>query len=153
MSYWDVHYLHFKTMQGRIVIALTVVFRVCTGQLLPWGPETQWTRRSWSQLQLPFPYKLYRDFSLDRLYALHSNSGPWNIAHYDNHGARQRAGKERDQLLQCSICHNLTASAWQSALSLIHQSGQVPSQTATEGILASLCTHEVSHRHSINFLY
>ena len=70
---------------------------LCTvswAQIYPWGPEVQWTRASWPELKLPFPYGLLRKPAFDQSFLFHSANGPYNHMHYDN--------LERQQAKRCS---------------------------------------------------
>lgn len=68
----------------RACIIHLVLISLGLAQVYPWGPESQWTRASWPELKLPFPFGLLRKAALDKSCAYHSANGPFDLVHYEN---------------------------------------------------------------------
>lgn len=65
--------------------------QLCSCQIYPWGPETQWTRVVWPDVKLPFPYASLRKPATDKTCALHSSNGPYDASHY-HRAAQENSG-------------------------------------------------------------
>ena len=74
---------------GIFCSALFVLVLPCSCQFYPSGPETAWTRVSWPELKLPFPYKQLRSNKLEDEFALHSTNGPYNTQYYETLAAQR----------------------------------------------------------------